>query len=194
MPKVIRYERPGLEIEFDREALVREDCCRFVQVVVRLCGVPYLQNVMLEVAFERVREQGKDGAPHDAYAVHPRHNFLVRKDFPNYVEYALELLARAHSEETGTVRIKMESPSYNVLSEAVFCLDSRYDEPVQRSVLKGSFRAFRTLSRIRTTEERDALRGRYPPSAQGEEGHPPVQLASFERSAEVSTPALFPQD
>jgi len=188
--KVVRYERPSLEIEFDQQALTASGCCRFVPVVVRLCGVPVQQHVMLTVMFERTRKK-KDGVPLDDYEVHPASYFLVHKGIPGYNEFVVELLARAHSEETGTIRIKMESQAYNVLSEAVFCLDSRQAEPVASTLQKGSFKALRLLPRIRTAEERDALGGQYPPSADTREMPVAEQLTAQQRD-EIGTPSLFP--
>src|SRR6266571_6283946 len=187
--KVVRYERPSLEIEFDQQALTASGCCRFVPVVVRLCGVPVQQHVMLTVMFERTRKK-KDGVPLDDYDVHPSSLFLVHKGIPGYEEFVVELLARAHSEETGTIRIKMESSSYNVLSEAVFRLDSRQPEPVATTLQKGSFKAMRLLPRIRTNEERDALHGHYPPSADTRE-IVEVALASSDQGGQIGTPTLF---
>jgi hypothetical protein len=183
--KVNRYDRPSLEIEFDQEALRAPGCCRFVPVVVRLCGVPVQQHVMLTVMFERTRKK-KGGVPLDDYEVHPASYFLVHHDIPGYHEYVVELLARAHSEETGTIRIKMESQAYNVLSEAVFCLDSRQAEPVASTLQKGSFKALRFLPRVRSAEERDALAGQYPPSAGTAE-----LPAAADRSDGAVTPTLF---
>ena len=188
--KVNRYERPSLEIEFDQGALTAPGCCRFVPVVVRLCGIPTHQHVMLTVMFERTRKK-KDGVALDDYEVHPASYFLVHNGIPGYNEYVVELLARAHSEETGTIRIKMESQAYNVLSEAVFCLDSRQAEPVASTLLKGSFKAMRLLPRVRTAEERAALGGQYPPSADTP-GMSTVERVGSEQGNGASTPSLFP--
>jgi hypothetical protein len=165
MSKVVRYDRPSLEIEYDRRALTAPGCCRFVPVVVRLCGIPFHQHVMLTVMFERARKPASKSTSHDDYDVHPTSLFRVAKGIPSYEEYALDLLARGHSAETGTIRITVESPAYNVLSQAVFCLDSRQAEPVAVTLQKGSFKALRFLPRIRSADERDALAGQYPPSA-----------------------------
>ena len=188
--KVVRYTRPSVEIEFDQEALTTPGCCRYVPVVVRICEIPVQQHVMLTVMFERTRKK-KDGVPQDDYDLHPSSLFLEHKGIPGYQEYILELLARGHHEETGTIRIKMESPSYNVLSEAVFRLDSRQTEPIPSTLEKGSFKALRFLSRIRTAEERDALCGLFPSSAAIQamsqlEDNPSTQNDG------VSTPSLFP--
>jgi hypothetical protein len=188
--KVVRYERPSLEIEFDQQALTASGCCRYARVVVRLCGIPFQQHVMLTIMFERTRKV-KDGVPLDDYEVHPTSYFLVHKDIPGYNEYAVELLARAHSEETGTIRIKMESQAYNTLSEAVFCLDSRRPEPVATALQKGSFKALRLLPRIRTTEERDALGGQYPPSPDTRE-MPVAEQVTTGQDGGGGTPSLFP--
>ncbi len=160
MTKPIRYDRPFLELEFDQQALMQPGCCRFVQIVVRLCGVPTTQNVMLTVSFDRVRKHDQHGTPLDDYELHPIHTQLVRKGVPNYEEYATELLARAHDQETGTIRISMTSQSSSILSQAEYRLDSRETKPVQREC-KG-FRGVRLLSHIRTPQERDALQGQYP--------------------------------
>jgi hypothetical protein len=188
--KVNRYERPSLEIEFNQEALRAPGCCRFVPVVVRLCAVPVQQHVMLTVMFERTRKKKGGGPLDDDYEVHPASYFLVHHDIPGYHEYVVELLARAHSEETGTIRIKMESQAYNVLSEAVFCLDSRQAEPVASTLQKGSFKAMSLLPRIRTAEERAALGGQYPPSADTP-GMPAVERVGSEPGGKASTPSLF---
>src|SRR6266700_7427621 len=92
--KVIRYDRPLLEIEFDQQALTTPGCCRYVPVVVRLCGIPFQQHVMLTVMFERTQKK-VDGVPLDDYDVHPSSLFLVHKGIPGYEEFVVELLARA---------------------------------------------------------------------------------------------------
>ena len=84
-----------MEIEFDQQALTAPGCCRFVPVVVRLCGIPTHQHVMLTVMFERTRKRAKDGtACCDDYEVHPASYFLVQKGIPGYQEYVVDLLAR----------------------------------------------------------------------------------------------------
>lgn len=188
--KVVRYDRPSLEIEFDQQALTASGCCRYVPVVVRLCGIAILQHVMLTVMFERTQKK-EDGVPLDDYDVHPSSMFLVHKNIPGYNEYVAVLLARPHHEETGTIRIKMESQAYNVLSEAVFRLDSRVPEPVASTLQKGSFTSLRLLPRIRTNEERDALDGQYPPSA-GTLTMPVAGRDTVRQSDEIGTPSLFP--
>lgn len=188
--KVVRYDRPSLEIEFNQPALTASGCCRYVPVVVRLCGIPVQQHVMLTVMFERTRKT-KEGIPLDDYEVHPVSYFLVHKGIPGYEQFEVELLARGHREETGTIRIKMESQAYNTLSEAVFCLDSRQVEPVATTLLKGSFKALRLLPRIRSSEERDALAGQYPPSADTRE-MPQVERVGSGQGGDPSTPSLFP--
>ena len=82
--KVIRYDRPSLEIEFDQQALTAPGCCRFVPVVVRLCGIPTHQHAILTVMFERTRKHEKDGTALDDYEVHPASSFLVHKGIPGY--------------------------------------------------------------------------------------------------------------
>jgi hypothetical protein len=186
-----RYERPQIEIEYNREAMVKKGCCRFIPVVLRLCGVPHSQHVMLTVMFERARKRDREGTLLDDYEVHPSSNFLRQKGIPGYYEYAVELLARPHDEETGTVRIKMESQAYNVLSEAVYVLDCRQDAPVQRSCLKGSFRAIRMVPFIRSVEERDALHGQFPASVGIREVPLPSQVSVAKQ--EVGMVSLFPQ-
>lgn len=165
--KAIRYERPSLEIEFNQAALNAPGCCRLVPVVVRLCGIPFHQHVMVTVMFERARKQRPGGTSHDDYDVHPMSLFRVEKGIQDYEEYAVDLLARAHDEETGIIRITMESPAFNTLSQAVFYLDSRQPEPVAATLLKGSFKAMRFLPRVRSAAERDALAGQYPPRVEG---------------------------
>ncbi len=193
MSKVIRYERPSLEFEFDQQALTAQGCCRFVPVVVRLCGIPVQQHVMLTVSFERVRKQAKNGIDYDDdYEVHPASYFLAHTDIPGYREYKVDLLARPHHVETGTVRIKMESQAYNVLSEAVFCLDSRQAEPVALTLLKGSFKAMRLLPCIRSTEERDALSGQYPASTVIRERLPLAKHIVSEQHGGITARSLFP--
>lgn len=156
----IRYSRPCLELEFDQQALMQPGCCRFVPVVLRLCGIPTAQKVMLTVSFDRVRKHDQQGMPLDDYELHPLRTPFVRKDFPGYQEYAAQLLARGHDQETGTIRIAMVSQSGSMLSQAEYRLDSRQTKPVQREC-KG-FLSTRLLTHIRSQEERDALRGQYP--------------------------------
>lgn len=184
--KVIRYDRPSLEIEYDQEALKQPGCCRLVPVVLRLCGIPVQQHVMTTVMFERTHRQASNTTAHDDYDVHPRSLFRVEKGIVGYEEYAVDLLARAHGEETGVIRVTMESPAFNTLSQAVFYLDSRLPEPVAATLLKGSFKAMRFLPRIRSAEERDALAGQYPPSAGTRE-----MAAAPEHSEEAVMPTLF---
>ena len=185
--KVIRYERPSLEIEYDQQALTASGCCRYVPVIVRICGIPVQQHVILTVMFERTRKK-KDGVPLDDYEVHPTSHFLVHKGIPGYCEYIVELLARAHDEETGTIRIKMESQAYNLLSEAVFHLDSRQTEPVATTLKPGSFKALRLLPRIRTDEERNALGGQFPLSAETQD----LSVAQLPATAQDLQVPLFP--
>jgi hypothetical protein len=185
--KIGRYVRPQIEIEYDRKALVGEGCCRFVPVVLRLCGVPTDQHVMLTVMFERTRKY-QEGVALDEYDVHPRSSFLTRKGFPGYYEYAVELLARPYSEDNGTIRIKMESQAYNVLSDAVYILDSRQDAPVEHTCQKGSFRAVRMVPFIRSEADRDMLQGQFPASIAGFGG---VQLPSRVPVVEQSTGATM---
>lgn len=155
-----RYGRPCLELEFDQQALMQQGCCRFVPIVLRLCGIPTAQKVRLTVSFDRVRKHDQEGMPLDDYELHPYNTPFIHKDFPNYEEYATQLLARGHDLETGTIRIAMTSQSGSILSQAEFRLDSRQPKPVQREC-KG-FLSTRLLTHIRSHEERDALRGQYP--------------------------------
>jgi hypothetical protein len=169
-----RYARPSIEIEFFQDNLAKECCCRFVPIVLRLCGVPAEQSVMLTVSFERTRKYAADGTALDDYDVHPGvHDTMQmrrKKQFPGYHEYAVDLLARAHREETGTIRIKMESWAHSVLSEAVYVLDSRHDSPVEFSCQKGSFQAVRMVPYVRSEEERDSLKGQFPAAVGGISG------------------------
>lgn len=192
MTKPIRYNRPFLELEFDQQALTQPGCCRFVQVVVRLCGVPAKQNVMLTVSFDRVRKYDHHGTPLDDYEQHPTHTPFARKNFPNYEEYATELLARAHEQETETIRISMTSQSSSLLSQAEYRLDSREAKPIQREC-KG-FRGVRLLSHIRAPQDRDALQGQYPAFVASSE----MPLEGKESAADQLTTLhmvpLFPQE
>ena len=192
MTKPIRYDRPFLELEFDQQALTQPGCCRFVQVVVRLCGVPTAQNVMLTVSFDRVRTRDHHGTPLDDYEQHPIHTPLVRKNFPNYEEYATELLARAHEQETGTIRISMSSQSSSLLSQAEYRLDSRETKPVQREC-KG-FRGVRLLSHIRASQERDALQGQYPAFAASSEILLQGKASTADQLTSLHMVPLFPQE
>ncbi len=160
MAKPIRYSRPCLELEFDQQALMQPGCCRYVQVVLRLCGIPTKQKVTMTVNFDRVRKHDQQGNPLDAYERFPTHTPFVHKDFPNYEEYATQLLVRADDQETGTIRVAMTSPSGSILSQAEYRLDCRQTRPIQREC-KG-FLSTRLLPHIRSQEERDTLRGQYP--------------------------------
>src|SRR5712692_9283567 len=120
-------------------------------------------------------------------------DYILQRDL--LYEYAVELLARGHSKETGQIRIKMESQASNVLSEGIFCLDARQAEPVASTLLKGSLRALRLLPRIRSAQERNALNGQYPSSADIREMPPRVPGASPEEgSTAISTLPLFSQE
>lgn len=185
-----RYGRPCLELEFDQQALMQPGCCRFVQVVLRLCGIPTAQKVTLTVSFERVRKHDQDGMPPDDYELHPRRTPFVHKDFPNYQEYAAQLLARGHDQETGTIRIAMTSPSGSILSQAEYRLDSRQPIPVQREC-KG-FLSTRLLTHIRSQEERDALRGQYSARVTSNEANAQQQAAPTKPASDVYMTPLFP--
>jgi hypothetical protein len=63
--QIVRYERPSVELEFDQASLTRDGCCRFVPVVLRICGVP--ENTMLTVMFERVRPSDEADLHTDDY-------------------------------------------------------------------------------------------------------------------------------
>lgn len=192
----MRYDRPFLELEYDGEAYRQQGCCRYVPIVLRLCGVPKQQGVRLSVSFERVRKVSTQGEPLDDYEVHPRSVPAVRTTFPNYHEYALALRARAHHEETGTIRISMTSQAGHPISEATIVFDCGAAEPVQ-NVCKG-FSRVRLLPSIRTPEERDALGGR--PAAfvtrRDTRREAPVQPVPADRGqqAELRKESLFPQD
>jgi hypothetical protein len=80
-----------------------------------------------------------------------------------YSEYKGAFLARAHATETGTIHIKLESSSFNVLTEAFFRLDSRKEKPVF-TLPKGRLKAIRFLPQLRSQEERNALNGQFPAS------------------------------
>lgn len=171
------YPRPYLEIEYDRRALTQENaCCRYVPVVVRLCNVP--DGVMLHMLFARVRKKDEGGSYLDDYEVNPHEIWKqqVRKDFPGYHEYHLHLLARPHSEETGSIHVKIESSSYSLLTEAIYRFDSRESEPVCSNMHERSFRGVRLVPFLRTPEARDALLGQYPVSMPSEDD-PLPQLA-----------------
>ena len=187
-----RYDRPGLELEFDQAALSQPGCCRYVPIVLRLCGVPVQQHVILTVSFERVRKRAAGGQPLDDYETHPAYTTPVRKDFPGYREYALELVARAHDEETGTIRVAMTSQSSSTLSQAVFRLDSRHVEPV-RVECKG-FAHVGIRPSLRSAEERDALQGRFPGSATLVEPPAPVEKGDAVEPGQLQRVPLFPLD
>lgn len=158
-----RYLRPYLEIEYDEDALTQENaCCRYVPVVVRLCNVP--EGVRQSVLFERVRKRDQNGSPLDDYEIHPYEPWKMRahKDFPGYHEYQLQLLARPHHEETGSIHIKIESQHGTLLSEVIYRFDSRQRTPVCTASHDGSFRGCRFVPFVRTAESRDALQGQYP--------------------------------
>lgn len=184
-----RYDRPHLELEYDQRALVQEGCCRFVPIVLRLCGVPVQQHVILTVGFERVRKLGGGGKPLDDYDARPLYVSPVRKGFSNYFEYALELLARAHNEETGTIRIAMTSQAGGTLSQAIFRLDSRFAEPVQAEC-KG-FAGVRILPSLRPAEERDALQGRFSAATSAAALPEPEKKARSGPPDEYQTVSLF---
>lgn len=183
-----RYGRPCLELEFDQQALMQLGCCRFVPIVLRLCSIPTAQKVRLTVSFDRVRKHDQEGRPLDDYELHPYNTPFIHKDFPNYEEYAAQLLARGHDLETGTIRIAMTSQSGSILSQAEYRLDSRQTKPVQREC-KG-FLSTRLLTHIRSQEERDALRGQYPALMTSNESQ--EQVAPAQQSGDVYMAPLFP--
>lgn len=185
-----RYLRPFLEIEYDRQALTRENtCCRYVPVVVRLCNLP--EGVHLHVLFERVRKKSEGGEDLDDYEVHPKAlwNLRVQKDFPGYHEYHIQLLARPHHEETGSIYIKLESQSYSLLTEARYRLDSRETAPVCSDMHNGSFRGVRLIPFLRNDEVRDALLGQYAVS-EPREGETVAQSTAVASSAPVDPTSL----
>jgi hypothetical protein len=164
LKQIVRYDRPSVELEFDQASLTREGCCRFVPVVLRICGVP--ENTMLTVMFERVRPFDEADLHTDDYEVHPSSDkFRVRMSggVKGYSEYKGAFLARTHATETGTIHIKLESSSFNVLTEAFFRLDSRKEKPVF-TLPKGRLKAIRLLPQLRSQEEREALNGQFPAS------------------------------
>ncbi len=179
------YPRPFLEIEFDRQALTQGGCCRYVPVILRICSVP--ERVMLTISFERVRKQDQDGTYLDDYDVRSLRPHLLRasKDFSGYYEYAFQMLARPHAEETGTIHLKIESQSYSLLSETTYRFDSREQEPVRANFHDGSFRGVRLLPFLRAAQERDALRGQYPAFVRtGDESSSPPLVPSTRQSTE----------
>lgn len=187
-----QYPRPDLELEFNQQQLTQPGCCRFVSVVVRLCGVPDHLHVLATVTFERVRKQSKDGALLKGHEFHPSYVTFTGKKFPGYHEYAAELLARGYDDtETGTIRISMTSPSGGVLSEAVYRLMSCQTQPSE-VVCKG-FRSKRLLEHVRTPQERDALRGQFPPLT-AIKGPPPTQHFPPFNDGELQMLPLFPVD
>ncbi len=183
-----RYPRPFLEIEFDQPALTQGGCCRYVPIVLRLCAVP--EQVMLTVRFERVRKKDQQGAYLDDYEIEPYAYILrIPSNIPGYNEYATELLARPHATETGTIHIKLESHSSNLLSEALYRFDSRKAEPVRARLHPGSFRGERLIPFLRTTQARDALHGQYPAFVPGAHGpsSPPIAPTAASSTATSST-------
>ena len=187
-----RYDRPGLELEFNREALTGEGCCRFVQVVLRLCGVPVQQHVILTVNFERVRKRSANGDPLDDYEPHPFYTAPTRKDTQGYFEYALELLARAHDQETGTIEVTMTSQKGSVLSHAVFRLDSRQAAPVQAEC-KG-FAPVLLRPSLRSASERDALQGHLQGAPSFSEAPAPLERGGAVDAGQLQRGSLFPLD
>lgn len=162
-PKHYRYARPSIEIEYDRAALSTINCCGFVPVVLRVCGID--EHARLMVTFERARKpQANQNDPN--YEVHPlTSHFLAhmpeyRKD---YREYHAEFLARAHSKETGSIHIQLESAAYSILVDAWFFFDRRKESPMF-TLTKGRLQTLRFLPHLRSTEERNALHGAYPTS------------------------------
>ncbi len=155
----MQYNRPYLELEYSHEAFVSSGCCRYVPIVLRLCGVPKHQNIILNVSFERMRKRSKDGQPLDEYEVDATRLAPLRTDFPNYCEYALELLARGHARETGTIRVSITSRAAHLITEVVIVFDCRAAEPVWK-VCKG-LKGYRLRRALRTAQERNALLGQF---------------------------------
>ncbi len=174
----MRYERPRLEVEYDQAALTAHGCCCFVPVVLRVCGVPLHKQVCLEVTVERLRVV-KDGVALDDYTERPTMLRLTER-FQEYVEGKLELLARAHARETGTIGITMSSPSGTLLSQVVLRFDTRQSKPVVADQL--GFTSLTFVSTLRSDMERESLHGHLPfPTAQ-----PPSRS-----STTPTTPARF---
>jgi hypothetical protein len=143
------------------------------------------------VQFERKRKHSKEGTALDEYEVAPTWAVPVQTTFVNYCEYALELLARGHDRETGTIRITMTSRAAHPLTEVTIVFDSRAAEPVV-SVCKG-LKGYRLLRALRTKEERDVLQGRYALSVERETqrvGTPQAALEQEGSSQHVVLPEL----
>jgi hypothetical protein len=158
---VAPYPRPALEIEYDAQALSGAvQCCRFVPVVVRVCGLPPEErHARLEVYLQRFQIT-PDNEHADAYEWRQRHARPAQKTYPNYAEYQFALLARPHSEETGILQVEMFSAATSRLSYAKFIFDSREAAPIIETCEGFSPKQPRLISRIRSQEERDLLRGR----------------------------------
>jgi hypothetical protein len=154
----VRYERPRLEIEYDQACLVAEGCCRFVRVVLRLCGVPLHKQVRLEVIVERMRVV-KDGLPQEEYTERPMYLRLAQP-FEHYCEGKVEVLARGHPRETGTVRMTMSSPKGTILSQAVLRFEGRQSKPLVEHA--SGLASLTFVSTIRSDALRESLRGRLP--------------------------------
>lgn len=154
----MRYERPRLEVEYDQAALTTPGCCRFVPVVLRVCGVPLHKQVRLEVTVERMRVV-KDGVALDDYTERPTMLRLTQR-FQEYVEGKLELLARGHGRETGTIGITMSSPSGTLLSHVVLRFDSRQSKPIVEDAL--GFTSLTFVPSLRSDAERESLHGYLP--------------------------------
>lgn len=163
MEKPVRYKRPRLEVEYDQAALTAPGCCRFVPVVLRVCGVPLHKQVRLDVTVERLRVV-KDGVPQDDYTERPT-MLRLKQRFQEYVEGKLEVLARAHASETGTICITMSSPSETILSHVVLRFESCQSKPVVEDQL--GFTSITFVPGIRSDTERLHLHGHLPfPTAQ----------------------------
>jgi DNA sulfur modification protein DndC len=136
MTKPIRYNRPFLELEFDQQALTQPGCCRFVQVVVRLCGVPIKQNVMLTVSFDRVRKYDHHGTP--LFSAH-----LVKPELHD--RFWLNVCGRGYPAPSirtrwCTERLKIDSTARFILSQIskhgqiLLTLGTREEESTTRRV------------------------------------------------------------
>jgi hypothetical protein len=162
-----RYARPCLEIEYDRTAITGISCCGFVPVVFRVCGID--PQARLSISFQRVRKLQADDMDPRAYEVQASPGlYRIQPPFSrnDYREYHAAFLARAHSQETGTIQLQMVSAAGSLLVDVAFRFDPRQDRP-RLTVAKGQLQALRFLPALRAAEARNALNGQYPASAGG---------------------------
>ena len=160
-----RYARPCLEIEYDRTAITGISCCGFVPVVFRVCGID--PQARLSISFQRVRKLQADDMDPRAYEVQASPGlYRIQPPFSrnDYREYHAAFLARAHSQETGTIQLQMVSAAGSLLVDVAFRFDPRQDRP-RLTIAKGQLQALRFLPALRSPEARDALKGQYPASA-----------------------------